>query len=241
MPEPVDPLSTELPTGLYEQLLTARVARLEETLQELAPARSLLPAEAPHYLTDHVARAISRALRAPDIGNDPQRQVQFCNALLDLIAREVPEAVAHADDSVARAALLLAILENQPGIVPLRSSRRPATPLAQDALLVHAPHEPNLAAELNAELESADRVDLMCAFIVWSGVRIFLDVMRQLRARGVPIRVLTTTYTGITQGRALDVLRDMGAEIKVSYDVGVTRLHAAPISASAQRMLALRT
>jgi superfamily II DNA or RNA helicase/HKD family nuclease len=91
---------------------------------------------------------------------------------------------------------------------------------------VHAPHEPSLAAELTVELESADRVDLMCAFIVWSGVRIFLDVMKQLRARGVPIRILTTTYTGITQVRALNALRDLGAEIKVSYDVGVTRLHA---------------
>jgi hypothetical protein len=39
---------------------------------------------------------------------------------------------------------------------------------------------------------------------VCSGVQIFLDALQGLRARAVPIRVLTTTYTGMTQPRALD-------------------------------------
>jgi hypothetical protein len=38
--------------------------------------------------------------------------------------------------------------------------------------------------------------------------------------------VLTTTYTGSTEGRALDALRDLGAEVRVSYDTSTTRLHA---------------
>ena len=226
MPEQPDARGAELPLGLYEQLVTRQVARLQDELHERAPTRPLLSAEGPQYLTEHVARAVSRALRAPGIGGDPQRQVQLCNELLDLVAREVPDAVTYGNDSVARAALLLAILEQPTGLTPVRRPQRPETPLAQDALFVHAPHEPNLAAELATELESADRVDLICAFIVWSGIRIFLDVLRSVRARGVPIRVLTTTYTGITEPRALDALRDLGADIKVSYDVGVTRLHA---------------
>ena len=107
-----------------------------------------------------------------------------------------------------------------------RSLRRPETPLAQDTLFVHAPHEPNLGAELVAELESADAVDLISAFIVWTRLRIFLDVLAKLRARRVRVRVLTTTYTGITDPHALDTLRDLGVEVKVSYDTGITRLHA---------------
>jgi HKD family nuclease len=227
MPESTDTrVDAVVIPGLYEQVLTRRFARLEDQLHDLASTRALLSAEAPQYFADYVGRAIARALRAPGIGGDPVRQVQLCNELLDLVAHEVPDAVARADDAVARAALLLAVLEQPAGLMPVHRPRRPETPLAQDALFVHAPHEPNLASELAVELESADGVDLICAFIVWSGVRIFLDVLKGLRARGVRIRVLTTTYTGITEPRALDALRDIGAEIKVSYDTGITRLHA---------------
>ena len=45
--------------------------------------------------------------------------------------------------------------------------------------------------------------------------------------RGVPIRVITTTYIGATERRALDrLVRDFGAEVKVNYELRSTRLHA---------------
>ena len=43
---------------------------------------------------------------------------------------------------------------------------------------------------------------------------------------GRPLRVLTTTYTGSTEARALDELREAGADIRVSFDTDNTRLHA---------------
>ena len=43
---------------------------------------------------------------------------------------------------------------------------------------------------------------------------------------GRPLRVLTTTYTGSTERRALDQLADLGAEVRISYDLSTTRLHA---------------
>jgi hypothetical protein len=44
---------------------------------------------------------------------------------------------------------------------------RPATPLSDAALMTNARREPTLAAELRVELASADRVDLLCAFVKW--------------------------------------------------------------------------
>jgi len=40
------------------------------------------------------------------------------------------------------------------------------------------------------------------------------------------VRLLTTTYTNSTEPRALDALTALGAEVKVSYDTSLTRLHA---------------
>jgi HKD family nuclease len=43
----------------------------------------------------------------------------------------------------------------------------------------------------------------------------------------VPLRVITTTYRGATERRALDELvRQFGAEVRIRYDAQSTRLHA---------------
>ena len=87
--------------------------------------------------------------------------------------------------------------------------------------------EPTLAAELRAELASADHVDLLCAFVKWQGLRLLEDQLNELRRRGVPLRVITTTYLGATDARALDALVDeFGAEVRVNYETDRTRLHA---------------
>ena len=107
-----------------------------------------------------------------------------------------------------------------------RTPTRPRTSLTQDSLIANAPYEPNLAAELASEVESADAIDLVCAFVVWSGLAELMDALRAATNRGVKVRILTTTYSGITQALALERLIAIGAQVKVSYDVGTTRLHA---------------
>jgi superfamily II DNA or RNA helicase len=52
------------------------------------------------------------------------------------------------------------------------------------------------------------------------------EALRRHVDAGRPIRVLTTTYTGSTEAEALDLLTELGAEVRVSYETGGTRLHA---------------
>ncbi len=117
-------------------------------------------------------------------------------------------------------------MPSQPG--HLRVLReRPSTPLSDAALLTNAPGEPGLGHEIRAELTSADRVDVIMAFVKWYGLRLFEDRLMTLRERGVPLRVITTTYMGATEGAALDrLVRDLGAEVRVQFDSHRTRLHA---------------
>ena len=93
--------------------------------------------------------------------------------------------------------------------------------------MTNAHGEPTLANELKAELDSADSVDLLCAFVMWRGVRLFAPALERVKQDGIPFRVLTTTYIGGTEREALDrLVRDYGAEVKVQYDAARTRLHA---------------
>jgi superfamily II DNA or RNA helicase/HKD family nuclease len=110
---------------------------------------------------------------------------------------------------------------------PARKINRPATPLCDAALLTNAHGEPSLGHEIRAELDSADQVDLLCAFVKWYGLRVIEPQLLNLRRRGAPLRVITTTYMGATERVALDrLVRDFGAEVKIQYDSVRTRLHA---------------
>ena len=109
---------------------------------------------------------------------------------------------------------------------PVPLAARPATPFSQSDLLVNAEGQPNIGSELRAELASADSVDLLCAFVIWSGVRHLRDALAEVKQRGGRVRVITTTYMGATEKRAVDELFGLGAEVRVALDARTTKLHA---------------
>lgn len=102
----------------------------------------------------------------------------------------------------------------------------PLIPLLDTMLMTNSPGEPRVGHQLVAEIHSADRIDVVMAFIRRSGIRPMLDGLRAHCEAGRTLRVLTTTYTGSTEARALDQLAKLGAQVRVSYDTTTTRLHA---------------
>jgi superfamily II DNA or RNA helicase/HKD family nuclease len=211
----------ELVPGVYERLVdrTTRTA-LEALADVTGEERALLAAEAPDRLAAHVAERLrATLLRTSDL-DDQIALTQQILADLDAV-----EAVGNRSLRLDEPASLLTWIGPQllPGEArpPL-----PLIPLSDSDLLVNAREEPRLGEALVRELETADRVDLLVAFIRFTGIRILLGPLRRLADRGVPMRVITTTYLGSTERRALDELRDLGAEVKVSYDTRSTRLHA---------------
>lgn len=185
-------MAVPLAAGAYESL---RTRRLDAALAAAAPlvARwaDLPDGDAVEVLARHVAGAVVTALRELP----PQQRQERINELL--------AGLDATDDAVVALEQLVALTEAEaPGVHRLR----PATPLSDVALLTNARGEPSLGAELRAELVSADRVDLLCAFIRWPGISVLADELDALRTRGVPLRVITTTYRGATERRAVDEL-----------------------------------
>jgi len=203
--------------GLYEQLITSALEERLAGLTETVRTEPVDLADQPHVLARHVEFAVRRVLSAT---KDPQRRLQLVNTLLETLAA--------ADDWVADPACRLqAVLPVPAPGVTTYADLRPATPLSEAALLTNTRGEPNLGSEIKAELDTADEVDLLCAFVKWYGLRLLEPELRRVRARGVPFRLITTTYIGATDPNALDrLVRDFRAEVKISYDAERTRLHA---------------
>jgi len=218
-----------LKPGLHETLLTRR---LEELLERIADG-TLVPdlddlrdAEASDRVSRHLAGIVARAIdRAPE-GKRSDEAVRIAGELirrLELLADG--EHDFELDELVDPARVLVALLRPLPDGRP-EAIQRPLTPLLDTTVFTNAPGEPAVGHELRAEVPSADAIDVVMAFVRWSGVRPLLDTLRRHCEAGKPLRVLTTTYTNSTEQRALDELKRLGAEIKVSYDTSSTRLHA---------------
>lgn len=218
---PTDPSTCNtrpMEPGIYESLVTEAIQQQVQRAAPLQPTiTSIDPADQAGVLARHLAQIAERALAGI---SDPAARVALVNDLVNRMALAsdgVVEPVSHLTRLAAPAT---------PG-APAPSSIRPATPLSDAALLTNASGEPNLGAEIRAEIESADEVDLLCAFVKWHGLRLLTPELERLRERGVPLRVITTTYIGGTERRALDKLAtDFGADIRVQYDAQRTRVHA---------------
>jgi HKD family nuclease len=130
------------------------------------------------------------------------------------------------DDHLKQPAELLTALVETQALVAPKEPTRAAIPLGTGDLLVNARGEPGLGPVLQSEIPSADRIDLLCAFIKWNGLRLLEAALKSHLEKNRPLRVLTTTYIGATERRAIDLLADLGAQVKVSYDTRTTRLHA---------------
>nr|MDT0656846.1 DUF3427 domain-containing protein [Micromonospora sp. DSM 115978] len=232
----------ELARGVYEHLITQGLAdRLRLVDDDLVQRHILDPADADELLARHIAVLARRALRAVPGSSDGERlaaQVAVANRIADSIAAlrtgqaddTEPAGDTEPADDTGRVAdparVLAAIVDRPPAPRKPRFPVRPATPLSSSALLVNGRHQPRIGHEVAHELASADEVELLCAFITWYGTRLLETPIRELIARGGRLRIITTSYLGATDQRALDRLAELGAEIKISYQTRTTRLHA---------------
>ena len=168
--------------GLYEQLHTRRWQLHLENASEISAAFAAIPSdEAPEVLAQHIADKVRDAL----VAADPDKRVEMTNSILSGISEDLVE---------PGPTQLLSLFP--PDSLKRLQHRRPSTPLRKPALLTNGKDDPNLAAELRAEMGSANRVELLCAFIRWTGLRLLEPALEDARDRGIPIRVITSTYMG---------------------------------------------
>lgn len=207
-----------LSDGLYERIVSEEIRALLAASTDREPTLGdIEAAEAPGRLAQYLATCLERALsEAPEA-----ERLSLANAVLQPLLAVGRKGLEPGDRIADPLRQLLAIQGPEASRPPA-----PATPLSANALFMNLRGEPRLDHELRTELLSADRVDLICAFIRWAGVRPLLSSFEALKERGVEVRVLTTTYTQSTEKRAVDALVDRGAQVRISYDTSSTRLHA---------------
>ncbi|MEU7317369.1 DUF3427 domain-containing protein [Streptomyces sp. NPDC007083] len=214
-----DPHHHEGPVaGLYESLITHQ---LRSHLQELhgngwaAEEAQVDPVSAPRILARHIAGAVEEKLAELS----PLERVLYSNLLLKRL---------HGDDHpaglLAEGPRQLLALSEDSNTSPLP---RPSTPMSEATLITNRRDAIRMGEELQKEISSANAVDLLCSFIMWSGTYHLRSALRDARERGIPIRILTSTYMGATDPKAIDrLVREFGAEVRINYESSQSNVHA---------------
>lgn len=214
MPENLEP-------GLYDVVLSERFSQAIEKDPSLqAHKDSLGDDTGVRLLSQYLNKLIERTLADQKTA---QEQIELTNRLIQIIVQYAPDLVQESDFATSD---LLKELTRGVSIDEKVRTRRPGIPLSHSELLTNASNDHRIGYELKREIESADEIDILVAFIRWSGLRVVQGALQDFIARGGSLRVITTAYMRATQRQALDRLVEMGAKIKVSYDTRRTRLHA---------------
>jgi len=202
-----------LTPGVYSKLIDGSLAESLKAFVGVKTIAKLDKAESYSLLTNHVSKIVEQSLKEIKGDDSIEKQINLVNKITSLIAEDASQ-----DSQIQSPEALTAIGEYpQPGI-----------PLNSTELLVNARSEQSVGVEIQSELASADRVDLICAFLKWSGYMLLKDdIVRFINRKGASkFRIITTVYMGATEQRVLDDLQYLGVQVRVSLEQQTTRLHA---------------
>ncbi|MDD4699077.1 MAG: DUF3427 domain-containing protein [Oscillospiraceae bacterium] len=220
-----------LKPGLYEQVINRIISQELDSTDKLIKTAPIDNAESSKVLAKYITEIIEKGLEnVKDNGGDIESQVTLINKLIELIRMETKEADFDVLSVDERAEQLLALLNKANTIYAIDEKAeivRPETSLAISSLFTGAVHEPSMFSELKKEILSCDKIDMLVSFIKWSGLRLIIDELINFTQKGGQLRIITTSYTGATDAKAIEELRQLqNTEIKISYDTKRTRLHA---------------
>ena len=214
-----------LKKGIYEHIInqkTERDIQQAELSGLVCIQQQIDTAESPQMLATYLANAILQKLE------DTEEQQDRVN----LINRIMIDAGLIDDKQIVKPSDMLAeVMSKQQAALLSESHKQTVRPISGfrvSNLFTGGNSALSLGEEIRREIASADEICFIISFLKVSGVRILLDDLKKFCAReGVRLRIITTTYCGATQAKAIEQLAALpNTEIRISYKTDIERLHA---------------
>lgn len=224
--------------GIYEEIINHK---LKDELLGLQPdfydigKEKLDVEEARKVLSSYISSVTRRALKyVRDNQSDDHlalmKQIQTCNEIIVTLSEKLDDQEFQSLKIAEEGEVLTSLFSKINSIKSIKKSEviRPITPISQSSLFTGSNYEPNMLGELKREILSSDSIDMLVSFIKWSGLRCIIEELKTFtEQRDGKLRVITTSYMEATDYKAIMELSQLkNTEIKISYDVDRTRLHA---------------
>lgn len=222
--------------GLYEQLITQLLSSRLDRKRFYIGERVLESAEAAGWLSRFLTRILAFAIDTipVDAGEERlPRQIDLANRLLCWLQQQITKDDGFFSDNLldSKGQILTALYElNNPIAADLQKYVEdifPLTGLSESELFNGSNASLSLESELKREILSADRINWLVSFIKWAGIRIFRHELEEFTRSGRQLRVITTSYMGATDAKAVEFLANLpNTQVKLSYSTQRERLHA---------------
>lgn len=203
--------------GLYEKIIS--LEELNNLKKDNIHSNSIDKSD----LDLKVSLAYEKIIREKLISLNKSEKIDFINSInkiLDINEFEIKES----SDEI-KITELLAFSDNEFELKNLVENR-PKTSLANSTLFVGGDSEYKMINELRKEIKTADEIYLLVSFIKFHAITTLIEDLREF-TRNNSLKIITTTYIGATDAKAIKLLSQLpNTEIKVSYDIDKTRLHA---------------
>ncbi|WP_417363100.1 DUF3427 domain-containing protein [Galbibacter sp.] len=222
--------------GIYESLITESLSVKLKDLPEQSyfiNKTAVDKEEAIRVLSMHLLSSIQKAFQNIRLKRDLrlERQIEISNRLIEFLHQEIDHYDFQEDLIDDKGEILNAVfnkIDSHYTDLDLRLKEiTPITRLTQSELFTGGNVRLTLEGELKKEILSADRVDLLVSFIKWKAIVMLRSAFKEFTDQGGSLRVITTTYMGATDAKAIRELSKLkNTEIKISYNTTNERLHA---------------
>jgi superfamily II DNA or RNA helicase len=220
--------------GLYEQLITKLISSKLETInkdQFFIKETIIEKSEAAKVLSHYVSEVSNTALGLITGDNIVERQIEVSNKIIRLLREELSDTDFNDDLISINGRILNAVFSKiDASFSDLDKHLKEITPytrLSQSELFTGSNVGVSLESELKKEILSSDKIYFLVSFIKWSGIRIFQKELEEFTRRGNLLKVITTSYMGATDLKAVEYLAGLpNTEVKISYNTDNERLHA---------------
>ena len=214
-----------LKKGIYEHIInkeTRGEIKQSEAENLVCLKNNIDTAESPQILADYLAKVIRNKLEEIE---DQQDRVNMINKILSEAGLLEEMQIVDYEN------LLTEVMTHQQYLFQNQSRSqtiRPMSGFRVSNLFTGGGSALSLGEEIRREIASADEICFIVSFLKVSGIRILMDDLKKFTQKeGSRLRIITTTYCGVTQSKAIEQLLELpNTEIRISYNTDIERLHA---------------
>ena len=233
----------KLVEGVYESLINTAIS---EKLQRDFPESNYHVEKEPidsaeshtmlaHYLAEIVSTVLKEYFRDRKEAVTISKQVECVNKILHYIENEW-QVTALEDDMLTKEdeTNFLRAIYSKTGYteeqIKHKAQIHPESGYRVSNLFTGA-NGLSIDEEIKKDIQTADSIDLVVSFIKFTGLRLLFDELKKfVTKKGTKLRILTTTYMGATDVKAVKMLMDLkelgDVKIKASFNTNDERLHA---------------